>query len=67
MKFKPVYEYQDGRGHSIRYSHQRDQRRRARKKAEKLMGKSYFTNPNESLELSHEYKHDDRRPRGINL
>lgn len=67
MKFKPVYEYQDGRGHSIRYSHQRDQRRRARKQAEKLMGKSYFTNPNESLELSHEYKHDDRRPRGINL
>lgn len=66
-KFKPVYEYQDGRGHSIRYSHQRDMRRRARKKAEKLMGKSYFTNPNESLELSHEYKHDDRRPRVPNL
>ena len=67
MKFKPVYEYQDGRGHSIRYSNQRDQRRRARKQAEKLMGKSYFTNPNESLELSHEYKHDDRRPRVPNL
>ena len=44
MKFQPVYEYQDGRGHSIRYSHQRDKRRRARKRAEKLMGKSYFTN-----------------------
>jgi hypothetical protein len=52
MKFKPVYEYQDnrdGRGHSIRYSHQRDMRRRARKKAEKLMGKSYFTNPQEII------------------
>jgi len=49
MKFKPIYEYQDGRGHSIRYSHQRDMRRRARKKAEKLMGKSYFTNPNEII------------------
>jgi len=31
------------------------------------MGKSYFTNPKESLELSHEYKHDDRRPRVPNL
>ena len=70
MKFKPVYEYQDnrdGRGHSLRYSQQRDMRRRARKKAEKLMGKSYFTNPKESLELSHGYKHDDRRPRVPNL
>jgi hypothetical protein len=67
MKFQPVYEYQDGRGHSIRYSHQRDKRRRARKRAEKIMGKSYFTNPKESLELSHGYKHDDRRPRVSNL
>ncbi len=70
MKFQPVYEYQDnrdGRGHSLRYSQQRDMRRRARKKAEKLMGKSYFTNPKESLELSHGYKHDDRRPRVPNL
>lgn len=70
MKFKPIYEYQDnrdGRGHSIRYSHQRDKRRKARKRAEKLMGKSYFTNPKESLELSHGYKHDDRRPRVPNL
>lgn len=70
MKFKPVYEYQDnrdGRGHSLRYSQQRDMRRRARKRAEKLMGKSYFTNPKESLELSHGYKHDDRRPRVPNL
>jgi hypothetical protein len=67
MKFQPVYEYQDGRGHSIRFSHQRDKRRRARKRAEKIMGKSYFTNPKESLELSHGYKHDDRRPRVPNL
>jgi len=70
MKYKPVYEYQDnrdGRGHSIRYSHQRDERRKARKRAEKIMGKSYFTNPKESLELSHGYKHDDRRPRVPNL
>ena len=43
-KYKPVYEHQDGRGHSVRYSQQRDKRRRARKLAEKLMGKNYFTN-----------------------
>jgi hypothetical protein len=67
MKFQPIYEYQDGRGHSIRFSHQRDKRRRARKRAEKIMGKSYFTNPKESLELSHEYQHIDRRPGGIDL
>ena len=67
MKFQPVYEYQDGRGHSVRYSHQRDKRRRARKRAEKLMGKSYFTNPNESLESSYEYQHDDRRPGSIDF
>jgi hypothetical protein len=52
-KFKPIYEYQDGRGHSIRYSHQRDMRRRARKKAEKLMGKSYFTNPILQTQMNH--------------
>ena len=49
MKFKPVYEYQDGRGHSVRYSHQRDKRRRARKLAEKMMGKNYFTNMQEVM------------------
>ena len=43
-KFQPVYEHQDGRGHSVRYAYQRDQRRRERKKLEKLMGKTYFTN-----------------------
>jgi len=31
------------------------------------MGKSYFTNPNESIELDHGHKHDDRRPGGPNL
>ena len=49
MKFRPVYEYQDGRGHSVRYSHQRDKRRRARKLAEKMMGKNYFTNMQEVM------------------
>ena len=49
MKFQPVYEYQDGRGHSVRYSHQRDKRRHARKLAEKMMGKNYFTNMQEVM------------------
>lgn len=66
-KYKPVYEHQDGRGHSVRYAYLRDRRRKERKKIEKLMGKSYFTNPNESIELTHEYQHDDRRPGGSNL
>lgn len=43
-KFKPIYEHQDGRGHSVRYAYERDKRKRARKLAEKLMGKNYFTN-----------------------
>ena len=43
-KYKPVYEHQDGRGHSVRYAYERDKRKRARKLAEKLMGKNYFTN-----------------------
>jgi hypothetical protein len=67
MKFQPVYEYQDGRGHSVRYSHQRDKRRRARKRAEKLMSKTYFTNPNSSIESLYGYQHDDRRPGGVDL
>ena len=33
-KFQPVYEHQDGRGHSVRYAYQRDQRRKERKKLE---------------------------------
>ena len=67
MKFKPTHEHMDGRGVSVRYAHLRDQRRRERRKIAKLMGKSYFTNPNESIELTHEYQHDDRRPGGSNL
>ena len=40
----------------------RDNRRRARKNAAKIMGKSYFTNPNSSLDSNHEYNHGNRRP-----
>ena len=57
----------DGRGMSVRYAYQRDRRRRERNKIGKMMGKSYFTNPNESIESTHEYQHDDRRPGGPNL
>ena len=57
----------DGRGMSVRYARLRDNRRAARRKADKIMGKSYFTNPNESIESTHEYQHDDRRPGGPNL
>lgn len=52
MKNKPVHEYQDnrdGRGHSLRYAQQRDMRRRARKRAEKMLGKNYFTNMQEVI------------------
>jgi hypothetical protein len=61
MKNRPVYEYQDGRGHSVRFGKQREKRARARKLAEKLMGKNYFTNMQEvmlqsAIELS-ERKH----------
>tara|TARA_A100000171_G_scaffold8139_1_gene6140 strand:+ start:277 stop:495 length:219 start_codon:yes stop_codon:yes gene_type:complete len=62
MKFKPTHEHMDGRGMSVRYAEMRDNRRAARRKAEQIMGKSYFTNPNESLELDHGHKHDYRRP-----
>ena len=44
MKNRPVYEYQDGRGHSVKFAQQKNKRARARKLAEKLMGKNYFTN-----------------------
>ena len=67
MKHKPIHEHMDGRGMSVRYAYQRDRRRRERNKAGKMMGKSYFTNPNESIESTHEYQHDDRRPGGPNL
>ena len=63
MKYQPIHEHMDGRGVSVRYAYQRDKRRRERKNAAKIMGKSYFTNPNESIESNHEHKHDDRRHR----
>ena len=62
MKYKPTHEHMDGRGMSIRYAYLRDQRRRARKNAEKIMGKSYFTNPNSSVESNNGYKCSNRRP-----
>jgi hypothetical protein len=49
MKNRPVYEYQDGRGHSVRFAQQKNKRARARKLAEKLMGKNYFTNMQEVM------------------
>jgi Zn-dependent metalloprotease len=44
MKYKPVYEHQDGRGVSEKYKIEADKRRRARALADKLLGKNYFTN-----------------------
>ena len=44
MKYRPIHEYQDGRGTSVRYKQQSDKRRRARMVAEKMMGRNYFTN-----------------------
>lgn len=49
MKNKPIYEHQDGRGHSVRYAKERDKRRRARQLAERLMSKNYFTNTQEVM------------------
>lgn len=48
-KRKPIYEHQDGRGSSVRYAIQKDKRRQARRLAEKLMGKNYFTNMQEVM------------------
>ena len=62
MKYKPTHEHMDGRGVSVRYAEMRDNRRRARKNAAKIMGKCYFTNPNSSLDSNHEYNHGNRRP-----
>jgi len=64
-KFKPVYEHQDGRGHSVRYAYLRDRRKKERKKLEKLMGKTYFTNPNSSIESPHGKHHNDHRGHGV--
>jgi len=44
MKYKPVYEHQDGRGSSEKYKIEVEKRRRARALADKLLGKNYFTN-----------------------
>ena len=46
----------------MRYAEMRDTRRRERKNAAKKMGKSYFTNPNSSVELDNGYKCSNRRP-----
>ena len=62
MKHKPIHEHMDGRGMSVRYAYQRDRRKRERKKIGKMMGKSYFTNPNSSVELDNGYKCSNRRP-----
>jgi hypothetical protein len=64
-KYKPVYEHQDGRGHSVRFAYERDKRRRARKLAEKLMGKNYFTNMqavmmDAAIELSKQKEKNER-------
>jgi len=62
MKYQPIYEHMDNRGMSVRYAEMRDNRKRARRNAAKIMGKSYFTNPNSSLDSNHEHKRGDRRP-----
>ena len=62
MKYQPTLEVMDGRGVSVRYAEMRDNRKRARRNAAKIMGKSYFTNPNSSLDSNHEYNHGNRRP-----
>ncbi len=67
MKYNPIHEHMDGRGYSVRYAEMRDKRRRARKNAEKIMGKSYFTNPNSSLDSNHEHKRGYRRPGIFNI
>ena len=41
-KYKPIHEHQDGRGTSVRYANQTIKRRKARRIAEKMMGKNYF-------------------------
>ena len=52
----------DNRGMSVRYAEMRDNRKRARRNAAKIMGKSYFTNPNSSVESDNGYKCNNRRP-----
>ena len=67
MKYQPIYEHMDNRGMSVRYAEMRDNRKKARRDAAKKMGKSYFTNPNSSLDSNHEYNHGNRRPGIFNI
>jgi hypothetical protein len=43
LQKRPVYEHTDKRA-SERYKYEEDKRKRARKLADKLLGKNYFTN-----------------------
>ena len=48
LQKKPVYEQTDKRA-SERHNYEEDRRKRARKLAEKMMGKNYFTNMQEVM------------------
>jgi|TARA_R100000030_G_C3220910_1_gene115871 hypothetical protein len=48
LQKKPVYEQTDKRA-SERHKYEEDRRKRARKLAEKMMGKNYFTNMQEVM------------------
>lgn len=48
MKNKPVYDYSDRRA-SYKHQIEEGQRRKARRIAEKKMGKNYFTNMQEVM------------------
>jgi len=48
LQKKPVYEQTDKRA-SERHKYEEDKRKRARKLAEKMMGKNYFTNMQEVI------------------
>jgi len=48
LQKKPVYEQTDKRA-SERYKYEEDRRKRARKLAEKMMGRNYFTNMQEVM------------------
>jgi len=48
LQKRPVYEQTDKR-ESERHKYEEDKRRKARKMAEKMMGKNYFTNMREIM------------------
>lgn len=48
LQKKPVYEQTDKRA-SERHKYEEDRRKRARKLAEKMMGRNYFTNMQEVM------------------